>query len=93
MYTVENENLIITIPLKTTRWNPYEAEGNANYIGAEMNNVVGIVNYPDCGFGHWIDMDYKGKEDQDTGILHDWDGSTEEFKKFCKDNKIDLIEY
>jgi len=69
--------------------------GDPNYKGQEMDNVVGILgnksSWFDIGFGFLIDMDYKGKGDQHTGILYRWEGSTDNFIQFCKENNISII--
>jgi len=94
MFKIENNNLVITIPLKTNRTNCYEqSEENPKGIVGEMDNIVGVVSdggYK-IGFAYTIDMSYAGKEDQISPISHFWDSSEEEFEEFCLTNNIPLI--
>uniref|UniRef100_A0A6M3XZ12 Uncharacterized protein n=2 Tax=viral metagenome TaxID=1070528 RepID=A0A6M3XZ12_9ZZZZ len=86
MYKIKNNNLILTLPLKVKRFNPYmDMIGEDPYTGM-MSNIVGIIDGQDVGFGFWIDFDYAGKPDQNTGILFHWPGSQEDFEEFCKNN-------
>jgi hypothetical protein len=93
MFKIENNNLVITIPLKTNRTNCYEqSEENPEGIVGEMNNIVGVLGRHDKrGFVYLIDMSYAGKEDQISSIYYYWGGSEEEFKEFCLTNNIPLI--
>lgn len=87
VYKVEEGNLVITIPLKTKRWNPYEDEP----IG-EMDNIIGVYHSEyDNGLCYRIDMDYKGKDDQWTDFFYKSDVSLEEFQEMCKELKIDMV--
>lgn len=87
-YTIENDQLVIKVPLKSTRFNPYDESENS-----PMDHVCGIIDGQDVGFGFWIDMSYADKGDQNTSIFYHWLGSTESFVKFCEDNKISIINY
>ena len=92
MFKIENNNLVITIPLKTNRTNCYEqSEENPEGIVGEMDNICGVITGRDIGFAYLINMDYTGKPDQRTPIYHYWDRSEEEFKEFCLTNNIPLI--
>lgn len=95
MYTIEENNLVLRVPLKTKRFNPYEADSTDNYIGEEMDNIVGIYDstLSQCGFGYWIDMSYKGGGDQNTNIFFTWEGSHNDFTNFCRRNNIEIIEF
>ena len=89
---IKDGSLIIEIPLKTRRTNCYmESKENPTGDIGGMDHVVGIVDNEEIGFGFWIDMNYKGKPDQYTGILYDWLGGQEDFEKFCKESKISVI--
>jgi len=88
--TKDKDNLIInlTIPLKTKRQNPYDESP-----GEEMNNIIGVIDGHEIGFANVIDMSYKGKADQTSRIHYLYHGDKEEFRKLCKDLKIDIEEY
>lgn len=93
-YKKENGNLIITIPLKKRRYNPYkEMAGNSGDVG-EMDNLIGVIDKKDdweIGFAYRIDRSYKGKDDDISSIfLHYLEGE-EEFKKLCKEIGIDFV--
>jgi len=97
--TKNKTHLIIKIPLRTKRFNPY----NEMYLGdgytGDMDNIIGLIipdkrsSEPEIGFANYIDMDYKGKEDQWTNIFYHYYGDKEDFIKLCKDLKIDIYEY
>jgi len=91
--SIEKNNLVIKIPLKTKRYNPYEADTTE-----EMDNIVATIDKDkhgneEMGFCNCIDMSYKGKGDQHTDFFYKYWGEKEEFKKLCKELKIDIIEY
>jgi len=88
-YQIKDDNLIITVPIHGERNNCYEPEVE----GAKFMRIVGYVNkrMSEYGFGFWIDMSYKGKDDQDTGLLFHWLGGQTEFEKFCSENAICII--
>lgn len=94
-YKIKDKKLVIEIPLKTKRYNPYmemyDEDGDGDC--GPMDNVVGIIDGSEIGFGHWIDMSYKGKSDQNTSIMYHWMGSHDEFEDFCNKNKISIIKY
>lgn len=84
---IENNNLIITIPFKRQRNNPYDPE-----YKEEMNNIAGL--YEDefnNGLVYLIDMDYTGKPDQHTDYFYKTECSKEEFDKMIEELKIDGI--
>ena len=84
---IENENLIITIPLKAERSNPYDD----NYHEA-MNNIVGIYERDyECGLAYNIDMTYANKADQHTDYFYKLHGDKKDFETMCKELKIDAI--
>ena len=87
IYKIKDDKLVLEIPLKTQRFNPYDDREQGT-----MPNVVGIINEDRfCGFGYWIDMSYKGKPDQNTDIMFHWTGGQDEFEKFCLTNHIEII--
>lgn len=93
IYTKE-KNLVIEIPLIANRSNPWDEKYNE-----EMNNIVAVIepdkysNIPKMGFCYNIDMDYKDKPDQHTDFFYLYNGEEYDFKKLCKELKIELIEY
>ena len=88
-----DDNLVVTIPLKTKRYNPYDEQENR-----EMNNIVGVIrghhegenDWDEMGFMYLQDFDYKGKEDQLTDWCIKWSEGTEEFEKLCEYLQIPL---
>ncbi|MFA7301807.1 MAG: hypothetical protein WC069_05875 [Candidatus Shapirobacteria bacterium] len=87
IYEKVGDNLIITIPLKTNRANPYDDE-----YRPEMDNVIGLYEGPyENGLCYRIDMDYKGKPDQWTDYFFKLDGSKEEFDEMCKYLGVDSV--
>lgn len=86
--TKDAENLIITVPLKCKRSNPWD-----DTYSAEMDNIVGLVEeeYNDWGFAYLIDMEYKGKADQTSDWFCKYPGSLEEFIALCKELNIGII--
>ena len=86
-YYKKDDKLVIEIPLRTERSNPYD-----NNYSAPMNNLIGFINVSgEYGFAHLIDMEYKGKDDQWTDILYYFVGSQIEFEKLCKELNIDIV--
>lgn len=87
MYKKENDNLIITIPLKTHRSNPYMDD-----YSQEMDNIIGLYEGEyNNGLAYRIDMEYKGKDDQYSDYFFKLNGSKEEFDKMIKELGIDVI--
>ena len=89
----DKTHLIIKVPLKARRFNPYNHMATGDGDTGEMNNIVGIVCGDEIGFAHWIDMDYKGKEDQISTIFYQSAIEEKEFEQLCKDLGIDFYEY
>ena len=89
----DKNNLIVTIPLKQRRWNPYEDMATGNGDVGEMDNLIGVVMGNDIGFCQLIDMDYKGKPDQIGDFIVKWFGEEEDFRKLCKELEIDFHKY
>jgi len=88
MYKKENDNLIITIPLKTHRSNPYMDDSYC----PEMDNIIGLYEGEyNNGLAYRIDMEYKGKDDQYSDYFFKLNGSKEEFDKMIKELGIDVI--
>ncbi len=82
---IENGNLIITIPTKTIRQNPYDEDEKG-----EMDNIVGLYeNEFNNGLAYRIDMAYKGKADQTSDYFFKLNGSKEEFEAMIKALNID----
>lgn len=87
-------NLIIEIPLKEKRWNPYDAMANDNYDGGEeMDSIVGVITNDEIGFAHWLDRDYKGKEDDISTLFYQFYGDEKDFIALCKKLEIQCIKY
>ena len=94
----DNDNLIVTIPLKARRFNPYNDMAGEDHDTGEMDNIVGVVesryedgnDWEDIGFMYLQDMDYKGKDDQLTDWAIMYHGSKEDFEKLCGELKIPL---
>ena len=97
-FKIEGENLVIKIPLKKERFNPYDdMYGDGGHQGIMMNNIVAVIdrngsNWDELGFAHWIDMDYKGKGDQVSALFFTYLGGEEEFRKLVEELKLDLVE-
>lgn len=88
LYKVENDNLIITIPLKTFRSNPYDED-----YQEEMDNLIGLYEGEyNNGLAYRVDMSYKGKDDQWSDYVFKLNGSREEFEVMCKELKIDWVD-
>lgn len=87
--TIENNNLVIRIPLKQNRYNIYMGD---DPVGV-MDNILGVIEGDEFGFAHWIDMDYSGKEDQISEMFYKFWGSEDEFKELCKELNIYCFEY
>ena len=91
----EGENFIITIPQWKKRSNPY-MEGED--VG-EHPTLIGLIirekGMDTMGFGYVIDMDYKGKTDQNTGIQYIWSegGYEKAFREKCIELGIDIFKY
>ena len=86
--SIEKNNLVIKIPLKAKRFDPY-TETDAR----EMDNIVGVITNDEVGFAHWIDRDYKGKDDDVSNFFYIYLGEKKDFINLCKKLKIDVIEY
>lgn len=87
IYKKENGNLIITVPLKTMRSNPYDDD-----LCEEMDNILGMYESEwNNGLTYRIDRDYKGKADEATDYFFKLNGTFKEFKKMCEDLGIDYI--
>ena len=92
----KEDNLVISIPLYTRRFNPHNDMVGKNPDIGQMDNIVGVINNCDgneeTGFMFLQDMSYKGKDDQ----LTDWVVKTfhepDEFRKLCQKLKINLWE-
>lgn len=93
-FTIENGNLVIKIPMTTRRYNCYEADADPNYVGEEMNNIIGVIAGDEKGLAYQIDMSYAGKSDQISDFFYkEMDLSKEEFENLCTELKINLYTY
>ena len=99
-YQIIGENLVITIPLKKRRFNPYNEMATGNGDVGEMDNICGLIikhreggnHYDDMGFAYVIDRDYKGKSDDIGDFCVKFYGGEKEFRKLCTDMKISFVE-
>jgi len=87
---IKKENLIIEIPLKQKRFNPYD---DSEWMG---DNIIALImehkncNVPEMGFAYRINMEYKGKCDQWTNFFFKYFGEQKNFEKLCEKLKIDI---
>lgn len=87
IYKKEGDNLIISVPLKTKRMNPYDDD-----YCPEMDNIVGMYEGEyENGLAYRIDMSYKDKGDQVSDYFFKLNGTLEEFKEMCSDLGIDFM--
>ncbi len=89
----KKDKIIIEIPLRSERHNPYSEE-TAPIV--EMDNIAGwigkdLYGNKEMGFVQLIDMSYKGKDDQWTALFYHYHGYEEEFEKLCKEIGIGMI--
>jgi hypothetical protein len=86
------KNLIIEIPLH---------QDALDYFGkkvGETPNVIGVVGQDqwgneEIGFHQLINMTYKNKKSQIDGLLVQYYGEKEDFKKLCEELNIEYFEY
>lgn len=92
----KNDKIIFEVDFWTKRSNPYMLD-DAD-VGSHKT-LIGIIRNDDCGnrefgFALVIDMDYKGKGDQETDIkFHCWGYEREEFIELCRKLDIEVLEY
>ena len=90
----KNGDLMVSILLKTRRYNPYNDIAGDNPDTGEMDNIVGVIEdhkgWEEMGFMYLEDMDYKGKDDQLTDWCVKYHGEPEKFEKLCRELKIPL---
>ena len=92
-YSRQGDNLIITIPLKTRRYNPYEEMAGGDGDVGEMPSLIGLYEGEyNNGLAHRIDMDYKGKSDQWSDYVYKLDGDRKEFLEMCEELGLDYID-
>jgi len=90
----KKDKIIFEIPFWSKRWNPW-TEGDVG----EHQTLVGIIRNDDhgneeIGFAQVIDMDYKGKGDQNTDIIIYTDHlEKDNFIKLCQELGLDYIDY
>ena len=83
----ENDNLIVTIPLKQKIHNPYDEDETG-----ECDNLVGICAGDEFTINQSIDMSYKGKAPQEgMPILHFT--TREELEEVCGKYNIQIWEH
>jgi len=81
--TKDDNNLIITVPLKQDITDPWSDE-----IHGQMDNIIGVITGDDTTFNYLIDRSYKDKgPDISTPFLY-YDGEEKDFIKLCK--KLDI---
>jgi len=90
----KDDNIIFEIPFWTKRSNPYMP---GEYVG-EHPTLIGMVYREKSGedmigFAEVIDMSYKDKPDQETGIIYHYLGGEDNFIELCKELKIEVIKY
>ena len=87
IYEKIGDKLVITIPLKSHRANPWDDD-----FSEEMDNIIGLYEREyENGLCYRIDMDYKGKPDQWTDYFFKLDGTLEEFEEMCKYLGVDYV--
>lgn len=87
----EKDNLIITIPLRQNRYNPYQEEMTGIPPTGTMNSLIGLIAGQEYTLNYLNDMDYAGKADQiGIDILHL--DSREELEEICKECGIEIRE-
>ena len=84
----------IVMPKQEKRFNPYmEEESERGELGS-YGTVTGLIDEraSEYGFAFTIDMDYKNKADQFSGLFLEADSFMErtEFEQMCKQHKIPL---
>lgn len=90
---IEENDLVIRIPLKQERHSPYDDD---TWKG---DNIIAIIepqsncNFPKMGFCYRIDMSYKGKPDQWTDFFYSFFGEEKEFIELCKELNIEIFEH
>ena len=89
----KDDKLIIEIPLKKRRFNGYEEMATGNGDTGEMDSILGVIAGDEIGFANWIDMDYKGKDDQISTLFYEYCGEEEDFKVLCKELGIYCHKY
>ena len=88
----KGNNFVITIPIWSSRSNPYMPNQNVG----RYPTLTGLVNKDkygneECGLAQTIDMDYKDKADQYTEIKYHWWEEQKEFEEKCKELGIDIV--
>jgi len=90
----KKDKLIIEVPLKAKRYNPYEADFyGKDYNPPDMDNIVGVIASDEIGFAYWIDREYKDKGDDISCLFYNYWKSKEDFIKLCKKLGIECYEY
>lgn len=92
----KGDKIIFEVPFWSKRSNPYMPD---DVDVGEHKTLVGVIRNDDCsnqelGFALIIDMDYKGKGDQETDIMiHCWDEDKKGFIELCGKLGIEVLEY
>ncbi len=88
----KEDKILIEIPAVSQRFDPYSEKHYGSY-----STLTGIITEDESGnlimgFGHTIDMAYKGKDDQYSDIFFEvWGVEEEEFIKLCKEIGVKII--
>lgn len=80
--TVEDGHLVIRVPMKAERSNPYDDD-----FKEEMDAIVGVIAGSETSFSCWIDMAYKDKGDQISMPFYVDYMEKDEFRTLCKKAK------
>ena len=94
-FKVKENKLIIEIPLREKRFNPYEEMATGNGYTGEMDAICGLITNDEwgndeLGFANLLDFDYKGKEDQVSDFFYHYNGEQEDFEKLCQELGLDI---
>lgn len=92
--TKEKGQLVIRVPLKKRRFNPYNDCFTGNGDVGEMDNVIAVYESDTCnGLTYAIDMGYKGKDDQFTDYFLRTDMGIKDFEKLVKELELSIVYY
>ena len=89
LYKKVGDNLVITIPLRTLRYNSYDED-----YCEEGENIIGLYERGyENGLCYRIPMDYCGKPDQWSDYFFKLNGTLEEFKEMCNSLGVEYVIY
>jgi hypothetical protein len=85
--TIEDGQLVIRVPMDTTRSNPYDEDYHPT-----MQNIIGLYEgeYRN-GICYRIDMDYKGKDDEWSDYFYKCDLDRADFDAIMLRLGIDVV--